>query len=120
MPLKRVGDTYYLGTAIADTLIRISSTTDIQQDTIHGVCTVGTRLYDTILVSKMESISFKGNITGFFVEQDNLCNWPIVYHLLLYYPDKPIPEKGTKTQYLDYQVIRYDIGIIKRAGSYSN
>lgn len=115
--MERRGDVYYLPQILGDTLLRITSNTNYNYDTIHGVCNdISERVIDTVLQSKIESIAFKNNVSGFYVSEAYLCpRYGATDKFNIYYPDGTLYIKNRK-----YFIVSFEVLIARKQRSYSN
>lgn len=115
--IERRGDVYYLPSVMGDTLLRIAYNTNYNYDTIHGVCNdISERVIDTVLQSKIESIAFKNNVSGFYVSEAYLCpRYGATDKFNIYYPDGTLYIKNRK-----YFIVSFEVLIARKQKAYSN
>lgn len=117
LKLERRGDVYYLPSMLGDTLLRITSNTNYNYDTIHGVCNdISEKVIDTVLQSKIESIAFRNNVSGFYVSEAYLCpRYGATDKFNAYYPDGVLYIKNKK-----YFIVSFEVLIARKQRAYSN
>lgn len=116
LKMERRGDVYYLPKPLADTLLRITSNTNFDTQTIKIECAP----YDTTISRFIESIAFKNGVVGFYLRDYAICKGEQLDQLYLYYPERTIMEAGVPARFFDYKIVSVIIDIVRKQSTYSN